>query len=329
MVATEPRAAEDHGNPAAQLQPGEIVESRFRRLNPLADEYRGRGNRAVRTIEVRRWQELVGEGEGVVTPVTVHHQRGAVAPADGPEERHALQVVSRVTRRMQPQLPETLGHVGRRPRMAARTGLTALHRIIGQVPDVSLDPGLPGRIVRYFGPREDFPRERLMLLDIAPTLAMYWQTSEDFARAYWHWFFLIQPPPLLEALIASDPVRYVRSVMGSRHAGLAPFDPAALAEYERCAALPGTATSICEDYRASAGIDLEHDRADVVAGHRLMQPLRVFWGEYGTVGRCFDVLSLWRERAHQVTGQALPCGHYIAEELPERVIAEAVPFFTP
>ena len=171
--------------------------------------------------------------------------------------------------------------------------------------------------------------QRLMLLDIAPTLAMYGQTSEDFARAYWHWFFLIQPPPLPEALIASDPVRYVRSVMGSRHAGLAPFDSAALAEYERCAALPGTATSICEDYRASAGIDLEHDRADVVAGHRLMQPLRVFWGEYGTVGRCFDVLSLWRERAHQVTGQALPCGHYIAEELPERVIAEAVPFFTP
>jgi haloacetate dehalogenase len=98
---------------------------------------------------------------------------------------------------------------------------------------------------------------RLMLLDIAPTLAMYGHTSEDFARAYWHWFFLIQPPPLPEALIACDPARYVRSVMGSRHAGLAPFDPAALAEYERCAALPGTAASICEDYRASAGIDLD------------------------------------------------------------------------
>jgi haloacetate dehalogenase len=171
--------------------------------------------------------------------------------------------------------------------------------------------------------------QRLMLLDIAPTLAMYGHTSEDFARAYWHWFFQIQPPPLPEALIACDPARYVRSVMGSRHAGLAPFDPAALAEYERCAALPGTAASICEDYRASAGIDLEHDRADVAAGHCLMQPLRVFWGEHGTVGRCFDVLSLWRERAHQVTGQALPCGHYIAEELPERVIAEALTFFTP
>ena len=171
--------------------------------------------------------------------------------------------------------------------------------------------------------------QRLMLLDIAPTLAMYAQTSEDFARAYWHWFFLIQPPPLPEALIESDPARYVRSVMGSRHAGLAPFDPAALAEYQRCASLPGTATSICEDYRASAGIDLEHDRADVTAGRRLAQPLRVFWGEHGTVGRCFDVLSLWRERADQVSGRALPCGHYIAEELPERVVAEALDFFTP
>jgi pimeloyl-ACP methyl ester carboxylesterase len=80
--------------------------------------------------------------------------------------------------------------------------------------------------------------DRLMLLDIAPTLAMYEQTSLAFAQAYWHWFFLIQPPPLPEALIESDPVRYVRGVMGSRHAGLAPFAPEALAEYERCVAVP-------------------------------------------------------------------------------------------
>ena len=176
----------------------------------------------------------------------------------------------------------------------------------------------------------DYPDavRRLMLLDIAPTLAMYEQTGEAFARAYWHWFFLIQPPPLPEALIASDAVRYVRSVMGSRHAGLAPFDPAALAEYERCAALPGTAVSICEDYRASATIDLDHDRADVAAGHQLTQPVRVLWGEHGTVARCFDVLALWRERAADVSGHSLPCGHYIAEEAPERLAAEALSFFS-
>jgi haloacetate dehalogenase len=169
--------------------------------------------------------------------------------------------------------------------------------------------------------------QRLMLLDIAPTLAMYENTSEAFARAYWHWFALIQPAPLPEALIDSDPVRYVRSVMGGRHAGLTPFTPEALAEYERCAAKAGTGTSICEDYRASAGIDLEHDRADVQAGQRLTQPLHVLWGQHGAVGRCFDVLALWRERATQVTGEALPCGHYLAEELPEAVAAQALNFF--
>ena len=169
--------------------------------------------------------------------------------------------------------------------------------------------------------------ERLLLLDIAPTLAMYENTTDAFARAYWHWFFLIQPPPLPEALIESDPVRYVRSVMGSRHAGLAAFDPAALAEYERCAALPGTAAAICADYRASAGIDLEHDRADVAAGRKLAMPLRVLWGEHGAVGRCFDVLRLWSERAQQAGGRSLPCGHYIAEEAPAALLDEAHRFF--
>lgn len=86
---------------------------------------------------------------------------------------------------------------------------------------------------------------RLALLDIAPTLAMYEQTSEAFARAYWHWFFLIQPAPLPERLIEADPAAYLRDVMGRRSAGLAPFDPHALAEYTRCLALSGTAHTAC------------------------------------------------------------------------------------
>ena len=169
--------------------------------------------------------------------------------------------------------------------------------------------------------------DRLMLLDIAPTLAMYENTSQAFATAYWHWFFLIQPPPLPEALIESDPVRYVRSVMGKRHAGLAAFAPEALAEYERCAKIVGTAEAICEDYRASTTIDLAHDRADLAVGKKLLQPLIVLWGEHGAVGQCFDVLALWRDRAAQVTGHSLPCGHYIAEEAPALLIPQALNFF--
>jgi haloacetate dehalogenase len=175
----------------------------------------------------------------------------------------------------------------------------------------------------------DRPRavNRLMLLDIAPTLAMYRGTDEAFARAYWHWFFLIQPAPLPERLIEADPVAYLRDLMGRRPAGLAAFAPEALAEYERCIAIPGTAASMCEDYRASAGIDLELDRADQAAGRRLAMPLRVLWGAQGVVGRCFDVMRLWRDVADDVGGAALDCGHYIAEETPDALLAEAFDFF--
>ncbi len=169
--------------------------------------------------------------------------------------------------------------------------------------------------------------QRMMLLDIAPTLGMYSHTSQAFATAYWHWFFLIQPAPLPEALIESDPVRYLRSVMGKRHVGLAAFAPAALAEYERCIQIPGSARGICEDYRASATIDLDHDRADVAAGKKLVIPVHVLWGEHGVVAKNFDVLALWRERAIKVSAQALPCGHYIAEEAPEALLAHADHFF--
>lgn len=167
---------------------------------------------------------------------------------------------------------------------------------------------------------------RMVLLDIAPTLAMYQQTGEAFARAYWHWFFLIQPAPLPERLIEADPAAYVRDVMGRRSAGLEPFDPRALAEYQRTLALPGTAHGICEDYRASAGIDLEHDRADLADGVRLRTPLLALWGAHGVIDRCFKPLAEWRRVADDVRGGPLPCGHYIAEEAPDALLAQALPF---
>lgn len=178
---------------------------------------------------------------------------------------------------------------------------------------------------------QDHPQavERMALLDIAPTLAMYEQTSDAFARAYWHWFFLIQPAPLPERLIEADPAAYVRDVMGKRSAGLAPFDPRALAEYQRCLALPGAAHGICEDYRAAATIDLEHDRVDRDAGNGLALPLMVLWGEQGVVGRCFDPLQEWQRVAADVQGGALPCGHYIAEEAPDMLLERVLPFLAP
>jgi haloacetate dehalogenase len=114
--------------------------------------------------------------------------------------------------------------------------------------------------------------------------------------------------------------------MGRRSAGLAPFDPLALSEYQRCMALPGAAHAICEDYRAAASLDLEQDRSDRVQGRLLTQPLLALWGAEGVVHRCFDPLALWRAIATQVQGEPLPCGHYIPEEAPEALLAKALPF---
>ncbi|MDB4426925.1 alpha/beta hydrolase [Porticoccaceae bacterium] len=167
---------------------------------------------------------------------------------------------------------------------------------------------------------------RMVLLDIAPTLAMYTQANEEFARAYWHWFFLIRPTPLPETLIEADPENYLRTVMGTRSAGMGPFTDHAFSEYLRCLKLPGAAIAICEDYRASAGLDLEHDQADINAGNKLKCPLLALWGEKGTVGRCFSPLHEWQKVALNVDGNALASGHYIAEEIPELLLEYTLDF---
>jgi haloacetate dehalogenase len=224
--------------------------------------------------------------------------------------------------------PADAAHVNHSKRAMAAHAL-ALMRSLGceQFSVLAHDRG--ARVAHRLALDHPLHVQRLMLLDIAPTLAMYEHTGEAFARAYWHWFFLIQPAPLPERLINADPVAYVREVMGRRHAGLSAFTTQAMAEYERCITLPGTATSICEDYRASASIDLDHDRADRAADHRLRMPLRVLWGQQGAVSRCFDVPALWRAAAEDFSGQALPCGHYIAEEAPALLLQAALEFFRP
>jgi haloacetate dehalogenase len=151
---------------------------------------------------------------------------------------------------------------------------------------------------------------------------MYEKTSNQFARSYWHWFFLIQPAPMPERLIEADPAAYVRDVLGRRSAGLAPFDARALAEYVRCLELPGTAHGLCEDYRASAGIDLVHDQLDLDEKNFVKQPLLILWGEKGVVHQCFEPLKEWSKVAVNVQGKALPCGHYIPEEAPELLLQQ-------
>ena len=168
--------------------------------------------------------------------------------------------------------------------------------------------------------------ERLVTLDVAPTLAMYEQTSFEFARAYWHWFFLVRPAPFPETLIRADADLYLKQTIGARSAGLKPFTSEAYAEYLRCLQDAATAHGICEDYRASIGIDLEHDRADLAAGRTIECPFVALWGADGVVGQCFDPLAEWRRWNRDVTGAALPCGHYIPEEAPDALLERVLSF---
>ncbi|MDZ7654181.1 MAG: alpha/beta hydrolase [Burkholderiaceae bacterium] len=170
---------------------------------------------------------------------------------------------------------------------------------------------------------------RLMLLDISPTLTMYERTTREFAEAYYHWFFLIQPAPLPERLIGADPIFYLhRKVGGWGSAGTQLFDARALAEYERCFADPAAIHAMCEDYRAAASIDLEHDRADLA--HRIECPVHVLWGSRGVVNRLFTPVSDWQERTLPgVSGRTTPGGHYIPEESPDELVDEMFAFFGP
>ncbi len=160
---------------------------------------------------------------------------------------------------------------------------------------------------------------KLVVIDIAPTLDMYDATDMRFATAYYHWFHLIQPAPLPERMIGADARFYLHAKLGGWGAGgLAHIEPEALAEYERCFCRPEAIHAACEDYRASAGIDLEHDRAARAAGRRILCDTLVLWGDRGVVQRLFRPLDLWQAQcAATVTGRAMPAGHFIPEELPQ------------
>lgn len=165
---------------------------------------------------------------------------------------------------------------------------------------------------------------RLAVLDICPTLDMYEATDMAFASAYYHWFFLIQPFDLPERLIGADPEYYLRRKMRLAACTEA-FPDHVVAEYVRHFRDPATVHASCEDYRAGAGIDLEHDRAD--RDRPVDVPILALWGAEGVVGRTYDVPAVWRTyTTGPVTGGALPCGHFLPEEAPDAALAHLIPF---
>jgi len=159
---------------------------------------------------------------------------------------------------------------------------------------------------------------KLVLMDICPTHYMYKTADRQFAAGYFHWFFLIQAAPFPETLIGNNVDAFLKLFMGSVMPKSIEQD--AYAEYRRCFSDPEVIRGSCEDYRAAATIDLLHDEADM--GKKIECPLLVLWGGNGLVGKKYDVLSVWRERAMHVSGKALPGGHWLAEELPDQTLSE-------
>ena len=159
---------------------------------------------------------------------------------------------------------------------------------------------------------------KLSVLDIAPTRRVFADTDQALATAYYHWFFLIQRAPYPETMIGHDVEFYLRSMMVRWGTGEDAITPDAFAEYLRCFSKPETIHATCEDYRAAATIDLEHDAAD--EDKRIECPVQALWGEKAVMHRRYDVVAVWREYADSVTGQPIPCGHFIPEEAPVETI---------
>jgi haloacetate dehalogenase len=167
--------------------------------------------------------------------------------------------------------------------------------------------------------------EKVAFLDIVPTLHMLSNIPLKWAVDSYHWFFMAQPPDYPEKMIeAYGFERYIRRKLDKKGVGMGAFTPEALAEYIRCCNADNI-RAVCEDYRAAVSIDLEHDRADL--GRKIAMPMLVLWGERSHVNRSYKPMDAWRERAADVHGKMLPCGHYPAEQASEETLAELLPFF--
>ncbi len=173
------------------------------------------------------------------------------------------------------------------------------------------------RLARDHGERV----ERLALLDIVPTLYRFETIDQKAATSSWHWFFLIQGGGLPEKLIGAEPEFYLRHSLRDP----AVFEPEAFAEYLRCFRNPETIRATCAEYRAGAGIDLVHDRAD--RDRRLAMPLLVLWGRRSSQGSGYDVPGVWRDHAENVDGHAIDSGHFIPEEAPDAAYQALRGFF--
>jgi haloacetate dehalogenase len=166
---------------------------------------------------------------------------------------------------------------------------------------------------------------KLCVLDIVPTHTLFKNTDRELAAAYWHWYFF-QAPDLPEVMLSAAPEAFLRYMFRALTFRAGAIEEPMFQEYLRAFTLPGTIRAGLEDYRAAATRDFEDDERDLAL--RVRCPLLAIWGEFGKMHKLFDVLACWREKAVDVRGRPLACGHFIPEEAPEELLAELRAFLT-
>lgn len=167
----------------------------------------------------------------------------------------------------------------------------------------------------------------LAVLDIVPTAEVWARADDRLALLYWHWGFLAQPAPFPERLIAGDPDAYFDYHLRSIGIGAAPdrYPAAVLAAYRAQLEDPSGVQAICEDYRAGAGIDREHDEAD--RGRKIDCPVLALWAKRGALEPLYgDVLAVWRSWARNLRGRSIEASHFLAEDQPDEVARELIEF---
>ncbi|MCZ8376007.1 MAG: alpha/beta hydrolase [Beijerinckiaceae bacterium] len=164
---------------------------------------------------------------------------------------------------------------------------------------------------------------RLALLDIIPTLAMWERMDARRAMQVYHWSFLAQPAPMPETLIAKAPAEWLEHTLASWTAAkdLSAFDSRALRHYRAFFNDPARIHACCEDYRAGAGLDMDHDEASRQAGTRIDCPVLVLWGEVGIPAAGASPLEAWKIFAPHATGAPIRAGHFLPEENPADTLA--------
>ncbi|MDH4172783.1 MAG: alpha/beta hydrolase [Betaproteobacteria bacterium] len=170
---------------------------------------------------------------------------------------------------------------------------------------------------------------KLVVMDIIPTLEHFERTDMAMALGYYHWFWFAQPHPFPENVINAAPDAWWRAHTSREPKPPDFFAKEALADYLSAVHDPQMIQGMCEDYRAAASIDLEHDRASRTAGEKIRCPLLVLWGKKAKIEAWYDALAIWKNYcAAAVSGGAVDSGHYLAEEAPAEVLAHLGAFFS-